>query len=228
MLETKKGAHPTENQIYEYCHSRLDEVASGILARHLDHCPACLQRVEQGRAFLGLLGGLTAFNYGAAYHRDLLRQALATAARRHARPACRRRLRQWAEREEEFAGLVVQWTPGETNHAAQLKSVRTFTGSSSWHLQAGSTPGKPLNSTEPHASAWPAMADQIGVLVRHWPLRQAAPLVLFTPETEPARVQVDIPRPHPKWRARLASFRANYPGRFLLGFEPPAGLRDES
>jgi len=228
MLGTKSTRHPTDDQLYDYCHARLGEVEASLVVRHLEQCPACARKLEKGQRLLTVLGGFTPEAYGAAYHRDILRRALLAAARRATRAAHHRRLAEWAVRESAFAGLVFQWSPGSTqgNAPSQLTLVRTFTGSSSWHLEAGAKPGKPLNATDPHAMAWPATPDHIGVLVRHWPEKQAAPLVVFARENDPAHAEVEVPRRHPKWHARVASFCAAKPGRFLLGFEPAPGLAD--
>lgn len=221
MPGTRPGpalAHPADDQLYDYGHGRLGEVESSLLDRHLAECPACARKLERGRRLLTVLGGLRPAAHGEAQHREWLRRAILEAARR-AKDSYRQRLNQWAAQASAFAGLVLQWTPGASRVPAQLELVRSFISSSSWHLEAGPAPTKPLNTWEPHGSAWPAAADRIGIRVRHWPSSQPSPLLVFAPADQPGRPEVRTARRGAGGSDRVASFTARRAGRYLVGFE---------
>lgn len=228
MPGTRPGptsVHPTDDQLYDYGHGRLGEVESSLLDRHLAQCPACARKIERGRRLLTVLGGLRPAAHGEAQHREWLRRAILEAARR-ARESSRQRLNHWAAQASALAGLVLQWTPSASRVPAQLELVRSFIGSSAWHLEAGLAPTKPLNTWEPHGSAWPAAADRIGILVRHWPSNQPSPLLVFAPADQPGRPEVRMARRGAGRPDRVASFTARRPGRYLVGFEPTSPKGD--
>lgn len=221
MLGMKTTRHPTSEQLYDYSHARLNEIEARAVAMHLEECPECAGKLEQGRRLLTVLGAATPAAYGAAKHRDVLRRALQSAAGTIVPTGWRKRLADWAAQEREFAGTVLKWTPATADEpTGKLKMVRTFTGSSSWHIQDAAMGREDAHPAEPRANIWATGATSIGVLVESWPARLAAPLLCLTSEDSRGRPQVKAPRRHPRLPAPLATFKVTRPGRYVLGLEP--------